>query len=666
MCFESIMNKNVLIWTVILVGCIDEVLAEISCEITEVKSSTPSEHDLSDFYYDHDSSEVYEKLYSFAICEGGEVDADYKINIHTSEELKYIIFQNSKLTTVPVHIFASLQGVQEMYLNSSEVETIQPGAFTGLSNLNQIYLQDNNITKLSAGIFNSLSKLEILNAANNVLESVEEHTFLGVLNLMKLDLHSNNLSYILPNTFANLQKLEYVDLSQNYLLEITSNVFATNQLLYLNLSCNSIQNVTFSHLPSSLQFLNLSHNVIAEVSNLSNLLSLLQLDVSFNKITQIFFAVQNQTETSVTYKLIDLDISHNLIPNITLNSFNSLQDLIKLNMANNLISAISIGSLDYLQSLIFLNMSMNKIEEVDFGTFGNLERLNTLDISNNGLSNFQESTLHGTKNLTHLYLSDNLIKSIDAPYLKAHCGYLKTISLHNNPWNCLILGKLVKTFETYQVTVIRGPTTLAQHVNGIRCYTNNLTEPLEYISTAESTTKKFLLPNMPNVSTYFDSLAENINTTFNTFFNNFHQLEDTLRSSSVHAFPNFENLDARFKSTSFYKFFTIKFDQTDFFRHTSKYCANAEHEKVKIIPKRLESNPPSPSDSDKFVSRLDEILGTFKGKVTVFMILVLIVLVTVTVLLVLLYLKVRSIDKCMLLQKRKEESTWFDAQLELI
>uniref|UniRef100_A0A1Y1MYK4 LRRCT domain-containing protein n=1 Tax=Photinus pyralis TaxID=7054 RepID=A0A1Y1MYK4_PHOPY len=667
------MNKNVLIWTVILIWCIDEAFAEISCEVKEVKSSTPTRQHVyyNDRYGRYNKYEdVFTKLYSFAICEGGEVDAEFKINIATSEELKYIIFQNSKLTTVPVHIFASLQGVQEMYLNSSEVETIQPGAFTGLSNLNQIYLQDNNITKLSAGIFNSLTKLEILNVANNLLESVEEHTFLGVLSLKKLDLHSNNLSYILPNTFSMLRKLEYVDLSQNYLVEITSDIFATNQLLYLNLSCNSIQNVTFSYLPSSLQFLNLSHNAIAEVSNLSHLLSLLQLDVSFNKITQISFAVQNQTETSATYKLIDLDISHNLIPNITLNSFNSLQDLIKLNMADNLISVISIGSLHYLQSLVFLNMSMNKIEEVDFGTFGNLERLNTLDISNNGLSNFQESTLHGTKNLTHLYLSDNLIKSIDAPYLKAHCGYLKTISLHNNPWNCLILGKLVKTFERYQVTVVRGPTTISQHVNGIRCYTNKVTEPFESVNTAASTTEKFLLPNMPNVSTYFDSLAENINRTFNTFFNNFHGLEDILRNSSFHTFPNFENLDARFKNTSFYKFFTIDFNQTDFVRHTSKLpSVNAEHEKLEIIPNRLESNPPSSSGSDKYInnSRLDDILVSFKGEVTVFMILFLIVLVVVAVLLVLLYLRVRSKDECRLfLQRRQEKSMCCDAQLELI
>lgn len=666
------MNKNVLIWTVILIGCIDEAFAKITCEVTEVKSSTPTRQNQ---YYDRYSGtyqyeKVYPKLYSFATCEGGEVDVEFKINIDTSEELKYVIFKNSTITTVPVHIFASLQGVQEMYLNSSKVETIQPGAFTGLPNLNQIYLQNNNITKLSAGIFNSLSKLEILNVANNILDSVEEHTFLGVVNLKTLDLHSNNLSYILPNTFANLRKLEYVDLSQNYLVEITPNIFASNQLLYLNLSSNSIQNVTFSHLPSSLQLLNLSHNVIAEVSNLSNLNSLLQLDVSFNKIAQISFAVQNQTETSAAYKLIDLDISHNLIRNITVNSFYGLQDLVKLNMANNLISAISIGSLYYVQSLIFLNMSTNKIEELDFGTFGNLDLLDTLDISNNGLSNFQESTLHGTKNLSHLYLSDNLIRSIDAPFLKAHCPHLETISLHNNPWDCLILGKLVKTFEKLHVAVIRGPTTISRHVNGIRCYANKVTDPLESINATESTTEKLLLPIMTNVSTYFDSFVDNINRTFNTFINNFHEVEDILRNSTFNTFPNFENLDARFKNTSFYKFFTTEFNQTDFVRHTSKLpSVSVEQEKLEIIPNRLELTPPSSLSNDIFVnsSRLDEILVSFKGEVTIFMILFLIVLVAVAILLVLVYLKVRSKDDCRLfLQRRPEKSMCCEAQLELI
>ncbi|KAK5650936.1 hypothetical protein RI129_001965 [Pyrocoelia pectoralis] len=664
------MNKNVLIWLVVLFANnhIAQVLT-LSCEVKEVTSSTPTREQYYDRYYGYKYKEVYQKLYSYAICQNGIIDTDFKFGFDTSVKLKYIEFDDITITTIPVHLFASLEGIEEIYLKSSGVETVQPGAFTGLPDLQQIHLQGNNITKLTAGIFNSLTKLEFVNVGNNLLDTVEEHTFLGVVNLKKLDLHNNNLSYILANTFVNLRHLEYVDLSQNFLTDITSNLFATNQLLYLNLSYNSINNISFSLLPSSLKFLNLSHNAIEEVGNFSSLLHLHQLDVSFNKISQFSTTFQNHSETA-SYELIELDISHNLLTNITLNSFYGLQNLTKLTIDNNLITDISIGSFHYLQSLTFLNLSNNKMEEIDFGVLGNLEQLEKLDISYNRLNTFQEGTFHALKNLRQLSMSHNFISSIDASYLIAHCLNLQVISLHSNSWDCLTLGKTIKTFEKHKVTVTQGPTKLSQHVNGISCNNNNkATIPPEFLNTPNPATEKYPSPSRSDQSTYFDfdSLNLNINKTFKDIISNINLLQDIIQNSSFHKLPDFESLDKRFRNSSFYKFFTTEFNQTDFFLYTSKLDLNKTvNQQIEYIPKQLVS-PPSIKEPLTSNCMLDEVLISFKHEVTVFMILFLIVLIIVLILLALLYVRIRSQDESRsFLQRYQEKKTCCDAELELI
>lgn len=103
-----------------------------------------------------------------------------------------------------------------------------------------------------------------------------------------------------------------------------------------------------------LQILDLSHNTIEKMENLSKLINLMSLNLSYNKISKL--------ENISTLKNLEiLDLSNNLIQEIPSN-IEANYNLSELRISSNLISTSqSIYSLQKLEKLVILDMSNNPI-----------------------------------------------------------------------------------------------------------------------------------------------------------------------------------------------------------------------------------------------------------------------------------------------------------------
>lgn len=151
-------------------------------------------------------------------------------------------------------------------------------------------------------------------------------------------------------TIASMEHLKSLTLAQGSISDISPLVNA-HDLEYLDLSYNSIGDVTAISALPNLKTLYLAHNALTDLSVLNTLTSLERLNVSYNSLTSI------------------APISANLA-------------LTELRAGNNLI--VSLGALNNLPNLKVLDVGHNYL--TDITVVGGCTELTELDISNNNLT----------------------------------------------------------------------------------------------------------------------------------------------------------------------------------------------------------------------------------------------------------------------------------------
>ena len=215
--------------------------------------------------------------------------------------------------------------------------------------------------------------------------------FDGFTSLKTLNLSDNSISDISP--LGNLTTLLSLSLIDNSI----SNIAALRNLTklgHLNISNNSISSISALRNLTKLKDLSMAGNSISDIAALSKLTALKELNLSDNSISDIS-ALENLT------KLTSLYLNHNSI-----NSISSLENLTNLKIIYldyNSISDISI--LRNLTKLDFLSISNNSISNIS--ALGSLTALTTLILHNNSIGNV--SSLENLTALTTLYLSGNPI-----------------------------------------------------------------------------------------------------------------------------------------------------------------------------------------------------------------------------------------------------------------
>ncbi|XP_039077362.1 leucine-rich repeat-containing G-protein coupled receptor 5 isoform X3 [Hyaena hyaena] len=355
----------------------------------------------------------------------------------------YLDLSMNNISQLPPNPLHSLRFLEELRLAGNALTYIPKGAFAGLYSLKVLMLQNNHLRQVPAGALQNLRSLQSLHLHNNRIHSLGKKCFDGLHSLETLDLNYNNLDEF-PAAIRTLSNLKELGFHSNNIKSIPEKAFVGNpSLITIHFYDNPIQLVgrsAFQHLPE-LRTLTLNGaSQITEFPDLTGTASLESLTLTGAQIASL-----PQTACDQLPNLQVLDLSYNLLEDLP--SFSVCQKLQKIDLRHNEIFEIKVDTFQQLLSLRALNLAWNKIAVIHPNAFSTLPSLRKLDLSSNLLSSFPVTGLHG---LTHLKLTGNHalqslissenfpeLKVIEMPYAYQCCafGVCENVYKISNQWN---------------------------------------------------------------------------------------------------------------------------------------------------------------------------------------------------------------------------------------
>ncbi|XP_066267163.1 uncharacterized protein [Branchiostoma lanceolatum] len=171
--------------------------------------------------------------------------------------------------------------------------------------------------------------------------------------------------------------------------------------------------------------------------------------------------------------LQELDLSDNLLRNITHGVLGGLANLQTLRLRGNFINNIAAGAFTGLSSLKTLILSKNSISSVSSGDFGTLSTLENLHLDNNDISAIASSAFTGLTNLKLLDLSKNAMNDVPTGTFYG-IPFLQSLNLHNNNISTFSSGSLSGLSSI--LTLDLSNNSIAAIVTGTFGFSPNLTE----------------------------------------------------------------------------------------------------------------------------------------------------------------------------------------------
>ncbi|XP_047336461.1 leucine-rich repeat receptor-like serine/threonine-protein kinase RGI4 [Impatiens glandulifera] len=239
---------------------------------------------------------------------------------------------NTIFGSIPKQIF-SLQNLTKLLLLSNDISGFLPPDIGSCTNLYRVRLNGNRLSGTIPLEVGNLKNLNFLDMSNNHFLGQIPNSLSGCGNLEFLDLHSNSLMGSLPGSLP--QSLQFVDISDNMLSGVVnSSIALLTELTKLNLGKNQLSGRIPSEILScsKLQLLDLGNNgfsgdIPKELGQIP------ALEISLN-LSSNQFTGQIPSEFSGLTKLGILDLSHNKLTG-NLNVLTSLQNLVSLNVSFN-------------------------------------------------------------------------------------------------------------------------------------------------------------------------------------------------------------------------------------------------------------------------------------------------------------------------------------------
>lgn len=256
--------------------------------------------------------------------------------------------------------------------------------------------------------------------------------------LRKLEVQNEKIANI-PLEVIEYQKFEELDFTNNEITNIPAGINKLDKLNTLIIDNNQIQNIDISiEELEKLNLLSLKNNRINSRTGLSFPLSIEYLDLSYNLLFNIDYNL------ILLPNLKTLNLANNFITtfDLSIDQVRYLQKLEKLNLSNNFLFEFQIYSC-YLKSLKELNLSNNLLKKLP-DEISNLENLETINLKNN--TNFNDrlkSNLFVPKDQFKI-----LNEKIDAKFLKyPDLGYYSSYNgITELPETISKLDKLEKIF----------------------------------------------------------------------------------------------------------------------------------------------------------------------------------------------------------------------------
>ncbi|RWS26126.1 slit 3 protein-like protein [Leptotrombidium deliense] len=320
--------------------------------------------------------------------------------------LSVLQLSNNQLVALPPRFFHSVQqSLTELHLQNNSITVLPPGLFNGLQQLVILDLSHNEITSNWIGVdtFSDLIRVNTIDLSFNRLTRIDSSTFRSQYHLQMLQLHHNEIESIADNAFASLYNLQNLVLSHNRLTRVDATSFAGLQaLMSLMLDHNRIESI--------------------HIDTFRNATGLMEVNLSVNRLDTL------PTAINALHSLRSLDLSYNLIANISNASYQGNDQLYGLNLEFNRIGNLSRGVFQDLPSLRILNLAKNKIRAIEQGTFDDVPDLHALRLDSNLIADIN-GLFSNLRDLLMLNISANKIAWFD--YALIPIG-LQWFDIHDN------------------------------------------------------------------------------------------------------------------------------------------------------------------------------------------------------------------------------------------
>lgn len=378
-------------------------------------------------------------------------------------DIQAIAVSENGLVSPIAHYSYTVGGIISRVSFADAAMEAQIRSILGVGEMTHIYTNDLwNITEFTvpenAENYADLSLLPYLQSLTieNGLAS-ELHYVAQMTNLKKLTITNTDVETELLENIASFPALEKLTLDGCNLTSINE-LQTAGHLTYLDLSNNTLRNISvLSRLPA-LQEVYLSYNALTDVSSLSVLRNLVKLDVSFNMITSLaplqdvvslqeVIAHHNEINDisgmgNLT-ALTELSLANNAITDVTM--LRSCTALITLDISNNQITDIT--SFDSLQCLTYFNFSHNQVTALP--AWDRDSALVSIDGSNNALTSLAE--LRGLNSLNDINMDYNVgITSVEE---LAECPLLVLVNVYGTSVQDVSALKELSIIVNYDPTV---------------------------------------------------------------------------------------------------------------------------------------------------------------------------------------------------------------------
>lgn len=374
------------------------------------------------------------------------------------QSLEEIDLSYNQLNYLPTNLLKTSKYLRKVYLNNNQFKELQSDLFVENPLLQYLYLQNNYIISFNGQNFpvsllyvdlsnnaltnmnaSSLVNLNILVLNFNKLTNIND-CLLNVSRLIELHLNHNYLGSSLNNkTFAHLKSLSLLELDDNQIIKFDFGcVKDLTSLSGFSLAENNITFLDFSNIKLDIRHLNLSHNSIEGVKNLSSLKNLEGFEISYNNLDQVDFEM-----------------------------FEGMQNLKHLYMEHNFIKQLQRGCFRDLGHLLKLDLCYNKLENISTGVLNGLYSLTNLELSHNKMNFLDADIFHSTKNLRYLDFSFNNLSNINVKTILSHNLWLREINVNGNHWSCKDLIEIIR--DNRNLLLSSGTVFNVSNVNGIQC-----------------------------------------------------------------------------------------------------------------------------------------------------------------------------------------------------
>eukprot|EP00210_Caulerpa_lentillifera_P005853 g5597.t1 len=310
------------------------------------------------------------------------------------EEWKKMISETKINHTVPTSQVVEGQ-VRRQFKDSDSLlplrGLIKHRSFAHLQRITKLVIEDEAMESLVGDLGKLLPNLESLNINNSGVRDLS--SILSCSNLTNLRLKGNSLTEV--SSLGNLlPRLKSLSLARNR-IELLGE-WKLPVLHFLDLSWNQIQSLSGTIWQCTrLEKLDVSHNELTRLDDITYLSQLMRLDISHNQVR----GLQDLCSCST---LTWLDLSNNGLQGTFPNLF--LPCLVTLYLNDNAITNMS--SSFFLPSLTLLSLRGNRVENIE--EIGEIYNLIELDLSFNKLESVQDLTvLERLRRLQSLRLTEN-------------------------------------------------------------------------------------------------------------------------------------------------------------------------------------------------------------------------------------------------------------------